>query len=72
MNRTCLFARRKIEKNEELTIDYQWDDGNLETAEDVTCFCGEKKCKGFIMRASNNKKNLRAKLPCVKFLNKRD
>ena len=50
-----LFASRKIAVGEELTIDYQWDNGELSIKKDVPCLCRTDKCRGFLMRAKKGK-----------------
>jgi SET domain-containing protein len=50
-----LFTSRKIQRGEELTIDYQWDKNELMIEKDVKCLCGTAKCRSFLMRAKKKK-----------------
>ena len=44
--RMCFFAKRDIEKGEELTFDYQW--ANVMGKKSTKCLCGEENCRGYI------------------------
>ena len=41
-NRIVMFAKREIERGDELTYDYQFD----VEAEKISCRCGAKNCQG--------------------------
>jgi len=51
-----IFAARKIMAGEELTIDYQWDNNELDIDEDVPCLCGSSVCRKILKRSNNKNK----------------
>lgn len=55
-HRIGLFASKKINVGDELTMDFQWDKNDLNITEDVPCLCGSYICRGFLMRAKKAKK----------------
>jgi SET domain-containing protein len=55
LHRIGLFASRKIQAGEELTMDYQWDKNELNIPKDIPCLCKSSKCRGFLMRAKKMK-----------------
>ena len=42
----CFFATKNIKEGEELTFDYMYDNPEHK----IKCYCGSKKCKGYIMK----------------------
>ena len=52
MNEVCvgIFALKDLQENEELTFDYQFD---FFKTPFTRCYCGTKKCKGFLGVATN-------------------
>lgn len=50
--RVGIFSTRHINKGDEITIDYQFDN----FSEPIKCYCGEKNCKGFIGKKPEEKK----------------
>lgn len=50
-----MFAKRKIQAGEELTIDYQWDENHLDYIDnDVICLCGTSECRGYLLRSKSS------------------
>ena len=48
-----LFALRSINKGDELTINYQWYSGDVETCKEAICLCGSVNCKGTFIQHKN-------------------